>query len=151
MSAAFRMEMDLNEFGGELLLTRHSVLDSIAQAQTSTRNSKAIEKIRYFFERALRYTTVQSDAFYQALRSCHRDNSSALKIIDFFEADIKDLRLKLFIFGEEFFSDKPVRNIRILAAGFKELSRMVLERVAVEDSQLLPLLNPSGKVRCQQN
>ena len=151
MSAAFLMGMDLNTCGGELLLTRQLAIDAIEQAQMNTRNDKAVEKIRHFFERALRHTTVQSENFYNTIRSYYTHNASALKIIDFFEADVKELRLQLFVFGEEYFSDKPVRNIRILAAGFKELARIVAERIAVEDSQLIPLLNPSGKVRCQQN
>ncbi len=144
MSAVFLMGMDLNALGDELFLTRQLAIDAIEQAQINTRNDKAVEKIRYFFERASRHTTMQSETFYSALRTYHSHNSSALKIIDFFEADIKELRLMLFIFGEEYFSDKPVRNIRIFAAGFTELARIVTERIAVEDSQLFPLLNPSG-------
>ena len=110
-----------------------------------------IERIGYFLERVGRHVFLQSVGFYSSLRDRHEGNSSALKIIDFFEMDLKELRVQLFTFSEKYFADMPVRNIRVLISDFRALSRVVLERVNVEDSQLVPLLGTSTKVRCELN
>ena len=142
----------MKDFIGEFVLTRQLTIDAMAQAQAVVHNDKIIiEKIKHFLEQASRHVFLQSEEFYRSLRERHHENSSALKIIDFFDQDLKELRVQLFAFSEEYFVDKPVRNMRVFILDFIALSRVVLARVDVEDSQLVPLLRLSAKVRCELN
>ena len=142
----------MNSLFKEFILTKQLTLDAMAQARAVVRNDKImIEKIKYFLERASRHIFVQSGEFYGFLRDQHQGGSSALKMIDFFEMDLKELRVQLFTFSEKYLGDMPVRNTRVLILDFLALSRIVLERVNVEDSQLVPLLGSSTKVRCELN
>ena len=134
------MISNLEKIHNELIVTHQLTMDAIAQAQTEMKSDKfAVARIKIFCDYAIRHVSVQSEGFYRILKAHHHGNSSALKKIGFFEDDLKELRVNLFVFIEKYFSDKPVRNMRPLIADFKEISENILNRINVENSQLLPL------------
>lgn len=130
------------EFRKEFFLTQELTIDALAQAKMLLNSPKAaVEKIKNFCDRATRHVSLQSEGFYRVLRAHHQDNSSALKKIDFFENDLKELRVKLFVFTEKYFSDQPVRRERLFVSDFNAIAKDVLERISVENSQLCSLMD----------
>lgn len=137
------MILNLKELYEQLLLTRQLTMDAVEQVQAvlNSNSEKLIfGRIKDFCNHATRHISLQSEGFYRVLKAHHQRNASALKKIDFFENDLKELRVQLFVFIEKYFSDKPVRNTRHLILGFNELARTVLSRVDVENSLLFPLI-----------
>lgn len=137
------MILNLKELYGQLVSTRQLTTDAFEQARAvlNSNSEKLIAgRISDFCDHAAGHISLQSEGFYRVLKAHHRNNSSALKKIDFFENDLKELRVQLFVFVEKYFSDKSIRNVRALILSFNEISKNVLNRVDVENSQLLPLI-----------
>ena len=125
----------------EFYVTRQLILDLLPDAQAAARyGTLSVPKAVAVVNQSARHCALQNDAFYAYLKSAHQDNASALKIIDFFIYDLKELKIKIFVFEEKYLAEK-MHVSKNFSKDFLELSREILTRVDMETAQLFPLLS----------
>jgi hypothetical protein len=117
---------------------------ALGEAAMVVRNQAAVRaKAEILYGWMVQYVAHQDDEFYRSLKMRYQDNPSVLKIIDFFDQDLKSLKVKLFHFEERHLTG------RLDSAGkwtpdFIELSKTISDRLQMEHTQLFPLLTALG-------
>lgn len=86
------------------------------------------------------YLGRQGDAFYDHLREYYKENRPALKIIEFLIQDLKELKVKSFIFFEKYGADNPLEQGRHFVRDLREYQQTVEDRFRAEDDYLNPIL-----------
>lgn len=93
-----------------------------------------------FYEVLLNYVNLQVQPVYRDLGSRNSKNQEVLKILEFLEHDITELRLEILQFYDRF-SDQanPIRG-RAFSMEFRQFSDRIIQRVEMEEERFLPLL-----------
>lgn len=132
-------------------LSKDSVLQEVGGSQNSF-SSRVLPtySLRRSFESAGCHVNLQSDEFYHIMRVLSHGNSSSLNILDFLAKDLNVLRVELFVFGERYLGDWPAIKMKSSMSDWRRLAEMIVQRIALEESQLGPLLKRGQKVGCQE-
>ena len=102
-------------------------------------NNFSSESVMLFYDQVCSYFQLQDDHFYARIRSAHLNDPSALKRIDYFESDLKELKVKLFALDES--ARHKASGIR--KAVEKQWNAMIGEiktRIQQEEHLLYPLV-----------
>ena len=83
----------------------------------------------------------QDEAFLNEVKSLGQSGEISVKMVDFLVQDLKDLKVRLFIFSEQYLQGIISKKEPNFARDFKELMEDVVARLYVERNYLLPLLN----------
>jgi UDP-N-acetylmuramyl pentapeptide synthase len=119
---------------------QQAVSHALDEARMVVRNQAAVRaKAEILYGWLLQYVAHQDDEFYRSLRLRYQTNPSAVKIIDFFEEDLKNLKVKLYHFEERHLTGR-LDGAGKWTADFIELSQAITGRLQMEHAQLFPLL-----------
>lgn len=102
-------------------------------------NTSSSESVMLFYDQVCSYFQLQDDRFYARIRAAHADDPSALKKIDYFENDLKELKVKLYALDES--AREKASGIR--KAVEKQWGLLIGEiktRIQQEEHLLYPLL-----------
>lgn len=122
-------------------LSHEAILDVVSQLQALTRSYfQAKPLLVDLRERLLAYFNRQDQEFYQTLRNFFAEDRPALKILEFLELDLKDVKIQYLIFFEKHSGEMGDVNSRNFVKDFREFSNVLLARVKTEENHLLPLL-----------
>jgi hypothetical protein len=128
----------------ELVAAQDVILRALDEVKAVLRNEAASKaKVAFLYGTTAQYAKRQDDEFYAALKERWAANASTLKIIEFFEQDLKYFKVKLFVFEEKYLAGR-LNSGKKWAADFAELAQDITSRLLAEQSQLLPLLAPPG-------
>ncbi len=98
------------------------------------------ELLRSFEEEVLGYVSRQDRSWYEALRLRYQGDSAIVRLLDFFELDLVDLRVSLIEFLHHAFPQVQGVHYKVFFDRFRALSRVVQKRLEIESERLLPLL-----------
>ena len=122
-------------------LSHEAILDVVSQLQALTRSYlQAKPLLLDLRERLLAYFNRQDQEFYQNLRNFFAEDRPAVKILEFLELDLKDVKIQYLIFFEKHSGEMGDVNSRNFVKDYREFSNVLLARVKTEENHLLPLL-----------
>lgn len=122
-------------------LSHEAILDVVAQLQGLTRSYlQAKPLLLDLSERLLAYFNRQDREFYRDLSVFFAEDRAALKILEFLELDLKDLKIQYLVFFEKHSGELGDVNSRNFVKDFREFSGAVIARVKMEEDRLMPLL-----------
>jgi len=125
-----------------------SIILSIDDIQISLRNyNQAMPKLQTFGSLLLAHFGRQNTETYERIRRCVEGNREGLKMMDFLEHDLKDIKIKYLLFAEKHSGDPGNVNERNFIRDFREFSSDVINRIKIEEDYLLPLIErlPASK------
>ncbi len=93
-----------------------------------------------FYETLLNYVNLQVGPVYQDLCSQNFKNNEILKILEFLEHDITELRLEILQFYERFSPQTNPIQARAFPMEFRQFSSRIIQRIEMEEERLFPLL-----------
>jgi hypothetical protein len=128
----------------ELVDSQSVILRALDEVKMVIRNEAASRaKAELLYGWMVQYISRQDEEFYTSLRQQHEKNPAALKLIDFFADDLKDLKVRLFHFEEKYLTGRRDPAGR-WASDFIELSQGISSRLQMEHAQLFPLIVSKG-------
>jgi len=121
---------------------RHqSIVNTIDHVQAVSRSyMEAKPRIRDFNDKLLHHLSSQNDEFFDELRHCHQADRQALKMIEFLEKDLRDVKVKYLIFSEKHSGEMADTNARTFPANLSHFAVEIINRIKIEEEYLLPLL-----------
>lgn len=124
-----------------LRLSHEAILNSLLSVQAVSRSYlQAKPALFEFNERIRAYLEKQDSEMYERLRAIFAQDREALKMLEFLEHDLRDLKVQFLIFSEKHTGDLANQSGRNFIKEFKGFADAVIARVKVEESYLVPLL-----------
>ncbi len=97
--------------------------------------------LKILYDALIGYFGKQDQSLLEDLKFRHRDDPHALKMLEFWEVDLKDIKIKIITFFEKYtgeFITKPSGSFR---KEFKDIYDAISARFESENSHLRVLLN----------
>ncbi|MEW5894677.1 MAG: hypothetical protein AB1650_02800 [Candidatus Omnitrophota bacterium] len=121
-------------FHNEILSELNSILDVVRDYQKAFPILKELEKVLGEFMR------LQGPKLYGALKARYSDDREAIKMLEFLEHDMNEMKLEFWSFLEEY-SDHPAPiAIKNFPRRFLAFSERVISRIKIEEEYFFPLL-----------
>jgi hypothetical protein len=102
---------------------------------------KALSILSDFEKVFTEYLRLQDSRLYDVLRQYYRMDREALKMLEFLEQDLKDIKIEFWNFLEGCSPHANAVAVRNFPKRFSDLSKKVISRIAIEEEYLFPLLN----------
>jgi len=119
----------------------HAVLLSVSQIQSVVRSySSARALLGGLGEQLLAFLGVEDEEFFRSLRDLLSEDRPALKMLEFLELDLKDLKIKYLVFYDRYTNIPTGNEDRIFLRDYREFSAAIVARVNLESEYLFPLL-----------
>lgn len=88
----------------------------------------------------MRHLGRQDQSLFKELEDFFCENHHDLKMIEFLLHDLKDMKIKLLAFFDEYSGAQPIQEARSLPKEFNQFKEDILNRIRVEEEYFLPLL-----------
>jgi hypothetical protein len=88
----------------------------------------------------VQYISRQDETFFKELNERHAEDSLALKMIHFFAEDLKDIKVRLFIFEDKHLVNSLLKIEKRFTGDVLELFQVILTRFQTEQMKLFPLI-----------
>ncbi len=125
-------------------LTHQSIVDTIDRLQATLRNyNQAKPILRELFYKLSAYLGSQDSAFFTSLKECSSDDRETVKMIDFLQFDLKEMKIRLLQFHDSHSGDLEDSHARNFPGDFAEFAGHVVHRIKTEEEFLFPLLEKS--------
>ena len=99
------------------------------------------KKLIVLYEEIFQYLSLQKSDRFERLREALVGEPDKLKIVNFLENDLKELRITMYWFSDEHRADMGDMNPKNFIRDFQELSQSLVGRIKREEELLLPLLS----------
>ena len=106
---------------------------------------RAFSALQILEQDMMLYFDCQRSIFYEKLRRLFQGNRRSLKMIEFLEQDLLDLRVGFLEFTDRYPPEANPVRIRNFPIEFKAFSRKIIDRISLEEEYLFPLLARSNK------
>jgi hypothetical protein len=88
----------------------------------------------------VRYIQAQDDGFFMELGRRHAKDGNKLKMIEFWKVDLKDLKIKIFLFFEHYGKDPLAKGNAHLGKDFLDLFNAIKTHFEIQKNYLFPSL-----------
>lgn len=127
------------EIFSKLQLGQQAIIDDMDQIQTSIQNYNEVKpKLRMLYDHLFLHFSYQNNELLVALKAHVLEDRQKSKILDFLEQDIKEAKVRLLAFVDEFPAD--MGDIRPISfpKKFTDFSRDIMMRMQMERQYLFP-------------
>lgn len=100
-----------------------------------------IELLRMYYDALLEYVSYQNDEVFAYLTFLYKGDQHKIKMIEFFSCDIKELKLKIIDFMDQYPCQQPVKLQGFFPKDFVALSDSITLRLQIEKESLIPLMD----------
>jgi hypothetical protein len=112
---------------------------------TSRDYPKAFKFFKEFEEVFLSYAGFQKAVFYDELRKGQLKDNATIKMTEFLEHDLQQLKVDFLELMEHYPPDAGPVRVRNFPREFYEFSRKIIDRISLEEDRLFPLLSDQNK------
>ena len=102
-------------------------------------------KMQALFLYLSKHLSRQDEMFLNELKLLGQSGVISLNMVDFLIQDLKDLKVRMFIFSEQYLQGVIVKKEPNFARDYSELTKDIIARLYVERNYLLPFLNANTK------
>ena len=126
----------------EQCLSFHQLIDDVLDEALKAIKARRADSacIDAFYNLVSKYLVKQDKDFYKGLRDWLSASNKSFSMVEFLEYDIKDLKIKLFVFYDRFLHVHHAGRYQAVLRDWHELADAVQVHLQVERKYLFPLL-----------
>lgn len=125
--------------GERLLKAQEIILKMFEEIKLLLHSSSSLDvQLTALQAQLVRYFALEDNDFFLRLR---KEPGTSPKMIDFFQEDLKGLKVKFFSFFERHLPERMHKPLKSLPKDFMELTEEVLLRFKMERDYLIPLVD----------